>query len=334
MMAPVGTRVAALALSCGLLSCAHGPGGASGEARGPLAWHIGSCDAASEDSSCIQEVPEGWLMLSPGRLPGPILGNEALSLGQDLWSHEAEHLLLVQDHETTQAEWTSAMARNPSYFRSCGGSCPVERVSFWDALTYLNKLSERDGLEPCYELHGCHGDLGSGCDTDRAFCEESHGCRRLRFHGMACTGYRLPTEREWGWIVAAVQANLQTAPGEIPAPWCGDVSGGTTRPVERSTSPAWPLDGLSGNVWEWVWDGTAPGLSHDPAYRYHRGGSFLTSPDVCTTAARSPASPTMRSYFVGLRPVRTIHLSRTPRPEAPIPPIPSRGAKLASTGDE
>jgi hypothetical protein len=294
--------------------------------QGLQGWYVGSCDtAASLGHSCIQDVPKGWIMLSPGAGPK---NTDPLLMGNDLWSAAARHLLLVQDHETTQAEWMREMLHNPAYDQACGDDCPVERVSFWDALTYLNRRSRREGLEPCYELSYCHGEMGAGCEGDRAFCEADHGCRDVVFKGMQCPGYRLPTELEWGWVVDAIRARSLDDDVTLDTAWCADISSGKVRAIDNPSGSLAAVDSLAGNVWEWVWTGSLPGRQPGDQIRYHRGGSFLTSPDVCLADARSPAHSHLRAYFLGLRPIRTVHLAARPL-DPTVHPIPSPGAKLA-----
>ena len=45
-------------------------------------------------------------------------------------------------YEVTQAQWQSVMGNNPSYFKDCGGNCPVEQVSWDDAQNFISKLNE------------------------------------------------------------------------------------------------------------------------------------------------------------------------------------------------
>ena len=293
----------------------------------PHGWYVGSCSGVRDQAqSCIQDVPEGWVILSPGVGPK---NADPLLMGNDLWSASARHLLLVQDHETTQREWAREMLHNPSYDQACGEDCPVESVSFWDALDYLNKKSRREGLEPCYELSLCHGELGAGCAGDRAFCEADHGCRDVVFKGMQCSGYRLPTEMEWDWIVDAVRGRGSRGDDvTMDTAWCADISSGKTRSVDQPSGTLAAVDGIAGNVWEWVWSGSLPGRQDGAKTRFHRGGSFLTSPDVCQAEARSPGRAHLRAYFLGLRPIRTVQLAA--RPVAPtVHPVPSPGAELA-----
>jgi hypothetical protein len=299
--------------------------------QGLQGWYVGSCDAAqSLGHSCIQEVPKGWVMLSPGVGPK---NTDPLLMGNDLWSAAARHLILVQDHETTQGEWAREMLHNPAYDQACGDDCPVERVSFWDVLTYLNKRSRREGLEPCYELSFCHGEMGAGCEGGRAFCEADHGCRDVVFKGMQCAGYRLPTELEWGWVVDAIRSRSAIDDVTLDTAWCADISSGKVRSVDNASGSLAAVDSLAGNVWEWVWTGARPGRQDGDMTRYHRGGSFLTSPDVCQADARSPAHSQLRAYFLGLRPIRTVHLAARPV-DPTVHPIPSPGAKLAGRSGE
>lgn len=48
-------------------------------------------------------------------------------------------------HEVTQQQWMKIMGFNPSNFQSCGGSCPVENISWTDAVDFAKQLSEKTG---------------------------------------------------------------------------------------------------------------------------------------------------------------------------------------------
>ena len=55
----------------------------------------------------------------------------------------------IGKYETTQNEWMALMGTNPSTFPNCGSDCPVETVSWYDAITFCNRLSVQDGFTPC-----------------------------------------------------------------------------------------------------------------------------------------------------------------------------------------
>ena len=47
-------------------------------------------------------------------------------------------------YEVTQAQWRAVMGDNPSLFDDCD-DCPVEQVSWHDAVEFCRRLSEREG---------------------------------------------------------------------------------------------------------------------------------------------------------------------------------------------
>jgi len=98
----------------------------------------------------------------------------------------------VCKYPTTQKMWLEVMENNPSEFK--GDNRPVETVSWWEALEYCNRLSEKYGLELVYELSKIlEGILmikelgGKIVSPDKANFKNTEG-------------FRLPTEVEWEWF--------------------------------------------------------------------------------------------------------------------------------------
>ena len=58
----------------------------------------------------------------------------------------------MSKHEVTQRQWREVMKSNPSHFK--GDNLPVEKVSWYDAVEYCNRLSRKEGLTPAYRISG------------------------------------------------------------------------------------------------------------------------------------------------------------------------------------
>jgi len=206
----------------------------------------------------------------------------------------------ISAHEVTQSQYKKVMGKNPSHFLSCGGSCPVEKVAWFEAMMFANRLSDQEGLSRCYS--------GSG--------------NNIRWN-RSCTGYRLPTEAEWEY--AARGGEDWVYPGSFDAgdvAWLYANSGKKTHPVGTKQPNAWGLYDMGGNVWEWVWDwyGGYSGDARDPTgpssgyRRVLRGGSWYSSGDQVRVAAFDYLRPDYTNFDVGFRLARS--LNDTSSPEA------------------
>lgn len=207
---------------------------------------------------------------------------------------------LMKTTEVTHGEYYFVTGKvSTSYDKVCGMDCPVNAVSWRDALEYLNALSKKEGLEPCYEL-------------------KSDGAKWTK--GLDCAGYRLPTDAEWEF---AARGGLE-APryGELAdIAWFYDNSDGKPHPVGKKKPNAYGLHDMLGNNWEFVWDAekwkpftedvTDPVIGGDSLEspgqdRVCRGGSYRDRAYGVRATVRFQLPASAGGDEHGFRPVRTV----------------------------
>jgi formylglycine-generating enzyme required for sulfatase activity len=202
--------------------------------------------------------------------------------------------------EVTQGLWAWVMGTNPSHFQTCGADCPVENVSWCDAVVFANRLSELEGLTPAY--------ANAPATTPADACEGVTWSRDA-------DGYRLPTEAEWEHAARAGTRSIYAGGDELDAVgWFDGNSDGKTHRVSQKRANAWGVYDMSGNVWEWTWDeyGAYPGAVTDPmgatdgARRVYRGGGWYDGPRSARVAHRGSYDPGSRIYDLGVRLSRTV----------------------------
>ena len=171
----------------------------------------------------------GMIRMVGGRGKFPFYRRDTITRG--FWMAETE---------TSQNEWLVVMADNPSYHKDCL-DCPVESISWLDAVRFANTLSLREGLAPCYTLNG----------TD------------VEFAGLE-SGFRLPTKSEWKYAFRGAEGRRFPWGDEEVTATRANYGGthGATTPVRFYADDRTPFDvyGLAANVSEWVNDWSEMGL--------------------------------------------------------------------------
>ena len=89
----------------------------------------------------------------------------------------------ISKYEVTQKEFEEIMGFNPSHFIGQGEDLPVENLTWYDAVMYANKLSEKEGMKPYYNI--------SNITKYKNWITDAKVTR------IGGNGYRLPTEAEW-----------------------------------------------------------------------------------------------------------------------------------------
>ncbi len=170
--------------------------------------------------------------------------------------------------EIIQKQWNDVMGCKDPYST---GDQRVEKVTWFDCVSFCNKLSKAKGLTKCYTITNMvyNGNHMTSADVSCNF---------------DANGYRLPTEAEWEYACRA----------------------GATDTVGEKEPNAWGLYGMHGNMWEWCWDryssayyGTRPNPDTNPTGpstgggRVIRGGGWSID-GGCRSASRSGMIPALR----------------------------------------
>ena len=233
----------------------------------------------------LKRVPAGEFMMSSNRSDTAPYDDEFLdNAASEAW--KMKHRVRITRpfylgvYEVTQAQYEAVVGNNPSFFTANGRGKdrvpgqstdrhPVEQVGWLDAVKFCNKLSEREGIAPFYEIDGAKVTVA---DWNRP-------------------GYRLPTEAEWQY---ACRANTSTRYpfGDDAARleeygWFSGNSGDKTHPVGEKRPNGFGLYDMLGNVSEFCWD------AHDEPSHMYSGhvycGGDLGARSVCRDAGDCPA---------------------------------------------
>ena len=212
------------------------------------------------------------------------------------YSEKPVHSVTVSDfyigrYEVTQELYMSVMGKNPARNYGVGDNYPVYSVTWYDAVEFCNKLSDKEGLDRCYSSSGAN----TKCDFN-------------------VNGYRLPTEAEWEYVArGGNKSKGYKYSGSDDIGSVAEYKGNndqTTKPVGGKIANELGIYDMSGNVWEWCWDWKANYSSNVQTNPYgqlcgfsrvYRGGGWCFNAKNCRNANRDYYYPTGSFSSLGFR---------------------------------
>lgn len=229
------------------------------------------------------------------------------------------HSFEMMSTPVTQAQWAEIMKSNPSILVgspeemevvigdqmiSMAPNNPVTKVSWWSAIVFANRLSERAGLQPAYDISNINFTVGTSPE-EGTYNPFVGGLRINAPKGniYLAEGYRLPTEVELNHVLdkaGFTDKESRYGSNAHQHAWLDIVN-----PHPVATLLPYSVDGhsfydLIGNVWEW---------SHERQY------SVIEKYETDRIARNGPASHDEkrewwaahnRDHSIGFRLVRTL----------------------------
>jgi formylglycine-generating enzyme required for sulfatase activity len=272
---------------------------------GPRGQFLLRKDLVASTASFLGTPPTGMRRIPAGKW---LIGSPDKESGR--YDDEIQHAIQlsafwIDTTETNRAEFLRLMNYAPS-LAPCLGNCPVDNVSWYEAILFCNARSRREFRDTVYSY------------ANKLFDTSGHLKKLDKLvRNPSANGFQLPTEAQWeiaaragtgtpwGWGIDSTLAASYS--------WLAWNSSNTSHKVGTLASNAWGMHDMQGNVWEWTWDwynGYDLSESLDPAgfgwgdMKSYRGGSWRSSVASLRIALRNGAAPIYKADDLGFRCVR------------------------------
>ena len=215
----------------------------------------------------------------------------------------------VCKYQVTQAMWEEIMGNNPSTFK--GGNKPVNMISWWGVIEYCNKLSEKYGLIPVYDLSRWTEQILMIKQLDGKVVAPDEA------DFLKTEGFRLPTDIEWEWFARGGKIGQKTGSFNYKYSGSNNIdevawyfknssinkkSSKEIHEVALKKANQLGIYDCSGNLWEWIYD-----IDENFGKRRKiRGGCYYSDPEVCTVLFCHSELSAKTFDNIGFRVVRTV----------------------------
>lgn len=192
----------------------------------------------------------------------------------------------IGKYEVSQDKYEKIISFNPSFYK--GEKLPVEQVTWYDALFFCNKLSEKEGLESYYIIK----------DIKRA--KDNIVYASVQFNKDS-KGYRLPTQTEWRYAASGGKKSMDykySGSNDISdVAWYKKNSGGKTNIIGTKKPNELEIFDMSGNVCEWT--------NREGANKRILGGTWGDFEEYSQVKDFNEDKPENKSKYAGFRIVKT-----------------------------
>ena len=183
----------------------------------------------------------------------------------------------MYQYQVSQGLYEFITKLNPSKFE--GANLPVENVSWYDAILFCNQLSIAMGLLPVYQINN----------------------KKVTINNES-KAFRLPSVEEWQIAAKGEAGYLYSGSIDIDlVGWYSVNSHYSTHEVGEKMANQYGLYDMSGNVWEWCWDGT-----NNEDVKFVCGGSWKSKSNCCRIDSVRRCRATAKKNNIGFRIVQSI----------------------------